>query len=40
MIQIDQVTGEVHWDVSEYEGLLKKIKDLELEIHRLKQMIK
>jgi len=37
MIQIDQVTGEVHWDVSEYENLVKKIQDLELEIQRLKE---
>jgi len=40
MINIDKITGEVHWDISEYEGLLKKIQDLELEIQRLKQKIK
>lgn len=39
MINIDKVTGEVHWDVSEYEGLLKKIQELELEINKLKQKI-
>ena len=37
MIQINQVTGEVNWDVSEYENLEKKIQDLELEIQRLKE---
>ena len=37
MIQIDQRTGEVHWDVSEYNNLVKKIQDLELEIKRLKE---
>jgi hypothetical protein len=39
MINIDKITGEVHWDVSEYEGLLKKIQELELEINKLKQKI-
>jgi len=37
MIQIDQKTGEVHWDISEYNNLVKKIQDLELEIQRLKE---
>mgnify|MGYP001593064627 CR=1 FL=1 len=40
MIWVDKETGEVHWSQSEYEGLLKKLADMELEINRLKQMIK
>jgi hypothetical protein len=40
MIWVDKDTGEVHWSQSEYEGLLKKLKDMEREINRLKQLIK
>ena len=37
MIQIDQKTGEVHWDISEYNNLVKKIQEMELDIQRLKE---
>lgn len=40
MIWVDKETGEVHWSQSEYEGLLKKIQELENEIRKLKQLIK
>ena len=37
MINVDQRTGEVHWDISEYNNLLKKIQEMELDIQRLKE---
>ena len=39
MIWVDKNTGEVHWSQSEYEGLIKKLEEMQREIDRLKQMI-
>ena len=35
----DEETGEVHWHKTEYQDLIKKIKDMETKIHTLEQEV-
>ena len=35
----DEETGEVHWHKTDYQDLIRKIKDMETDIFRLKQQI-